>query len=102
MSTIDSLLEAKLRSAEPEVADEGFSESVMLRLPAKQTSKAKARRWTLGAAAVAGSIATSILGAPLETAFSSLVLGTNYDATMITVLTLTVLAVPVAWVFYSK
>jgi hypothetical protein len=72
-------------------------------LPRRRLSRTVARRLTLGGAAAAGSILTSVLGAPLETAFSAFVLhGGLPVATLAAFAFLAVIAVPVAWVFYSR
>ncbi len=50
-----------------------------------------------------GSVVTSVLGAPLESAFSAFVLGGGYEMAFLAVaFAVVVLAVPVAWVFYSR
>lgn len=103
MEPKDAQLEVALRKAEPAIADDGFSDTVMGSLPGRKLSRATARRLTLGGAAVAGSIFTSVLGAPLETAFSSLVLEGGYAmAALAALVILAAITVPVAWVFYSR
>lgn len=103
MDAIDMQLERSLRVSEPAIGDDGFSDAVMSSLPRKRLSNTTARRWTLGTAAAVGSVVTSVLGAPLESAFSAFVLGGGYEMAFLAVaFTVIVLAVPVAWVFYSR
>jgi hypothetical protein len=102
MEQIEARLELALREPEREIGDTGFSETVVSALPARRTSRTKARRWTLGGAALAGSIVTSVLGAPLETAFSSFVLGGSYGTLLLVALIAGAVAIPTAWVFYTK
>lgn len=103
MESEDTRLELKLRRAETEISDDGFTETLMGSLPAKRRGRASVRRWTLGGAAAAGSFVTSILGAPIESAFSSFVLGGDERTMVIAIATITLLAaIPTAWVFYRK
>ncbi|MDX1561309.1 MAG: hypothetical protein R3305_00185 [Gammaproteobacteria bacterium] len=92
-----------LLQPEREIGDEGFSETVVGALPARRNLRVSARRWTLGGAADAGSLVTALLGAPIEAVFSSFALGGGAATTVAAALLVaTVVAVPVAWVFYSK
>ena len=103
MDTMDARLEVALRKSETAIGDDGFTEVVMNGLPRKSHGGVKARRWTLAGAAAAGSVLTSVLGAPLESVFSTLVLGSGYSmAILAALLFIGILAVPVAWVLYSK
>lgn len=103
MDAKDAELEVALRKSEPSIGDDGFSESVMSVLPRRRLTRATARRLTLGGAAATGSILTSVLGAPLETAFSSLVLEGGYNLTILAaVAVIGIIAIPVAWALYSK
>jgi hypothetical protein len=103
MDAKDTQLEVALRESETAIGDDGFSDAVMGGLPARRLSRVAARRLTLGGAALVGSVLTSVLGAPLETAFSSLVLEGGYGLSGIAaVAVIGLLAIPVAWVFYSR
>lgn len=103
MEAKDAQLEVALQKSEPAIGDDGFSEAVMGRLPGRRLSQATARRLTLGGAALAGSVLTSVLGAPLETAFTALVLEGGYAMTFVAAIAVVAaITVPVAWVFYSK
>lgn len=103
MDRKDAELEIALRQPEPAIGDDGFSDMFMTSLPGTKISNAAKRRWTLGGAAALGSVLTSVLGAPLETAFSSFVLEGAYGVTAIGVILLIgIIAVPVACAFYSR
>jgi len=102
MGSFDDQLESVLRRAEPEIADGGFSESVLAAMPARKPARNTTRRWTLAGAAATGSVLTSVLGAPLESVFSAYVLSFNLNTTALAVGLIAVLALPVAWMFYSK
>jgi hypothetical protein len=102
MDTSEARLESLLRTPEPAIGDDGFSESVMRALPARRFARAKARRWTLGGAAVAGGLASALLGGPLENAFSSLARGDSYFMSIAAVLFIAIVAVPVIWAFYTE
>ena len=103
MDSKDARIEAALRAPEQAIGDDDFTQAVFERLPAKRFSQAAARRWTLGGAALAGSVLTSVIGAPLETAFSSLVLGGGVNLTAVGILfVIGMLAIPVAWTVFSR
>jgi hypothetical protein len=106
MDSMDAQLEIALRTPEPAIGDDDFSETVLGELPGKRLGGTRARRWTLGAAAAAGSLLASLLSAPAETAFSSLVLEGGYEmialTSLVTLLVAGAVAVPVAWTFYSR
>lgn len=103
MDAIDARLEAALREAEPAIGDDGFSEAVIGGMPRKRISNATARRFTLAGAAAVGSFLTSVLGAPVESAFSTFVLEGGYEMAVLALLAIVaVVAIPVAWVFSSK
>lgn len=100
---IDTEIEIALRRSEPAIGDDGFSDSVMARLPQSRLSTAAKRRWTLGGAAALGSILTSVLGAPLETAFSTFVLQGGFSMAVLGIACLVgLVAIPVAWALYSR
>ena len=102
MDSSDTQLEQALRRAQPAIGDDDFSESVMRALPRRRFAGAKARRWTLGGAAVAGGVLATLLGGPLASAFSSIDSGSGFAASVFAVLLIAVVAVPAAWVFYSE
>jgi hypothetical protein len=100
---LDAKLESALRQSESAIGDAGFSDQVMSGLPMRRLSRRAIRRWTLGGAAAAGSVLTSVLGAPLETVFSSFVLSGGLNLTALAmILFAVVILVPVAWVMYSR
>ena len=103
MDKHDALIEAALRAPEPTIGDDGFTESLLDSMPARRLNQAAARRWTLGGAALAGSVLTSVIGAPLETALSSLVLEGGLNLTAIgSLVVIAILTIPVAWAVYSR
>jgi hypothetical protein len=59
-------LEDALRTAEPVIADDGFSERVMASLPPLKRRRAVTRRWTLAVAAGTGSLLTILLAPSIE------------------------------------
>lgn len=106
MDTLQTRLDNALQAPERTIGDDGFSDAVMSRMPRRRLGGAKARRWTLGAAAAMGSFLASLLSAPLENAFSSLVLQSGYETmiltTSMTLIVVGVIAVPVVWALYSR
>ena len=103
MDPLTKKLDAALRQSEPVIGDGDFSARVMSALPRRRPSRDTARRWTLGGAAALGSVLTSVLGAPLEEAFSRFVLEGGIQATGIGIaLFIGLIAIPVAWLLYSR
>jgi hypothetical protein len=102
MDSLETQLDVMLHRPEPAIGDGGFSEDVMRALPARRFAGAKARRWTLGGAAVAGGLLAVLLGAPLENAFSSLILDGDSLAPILAVIFVAVVAAPTVWAFYSE
>jgi hypothetical protein len=66
MKDFDDALESALRTREPDVGDAGFSERLLARLPPIEKRRAIPRRWTLAAAAAAGSLATILFAPTVE------------------------------------
>jgi len=66
MTNHDEGIEPALRATEPEIADAGFSERLLARLPPKKARRAVPRRWTLAGAAAVGSLATILLAPSVE------------------------------------
>jgi hypothetical protein len=66
MNNLDDALEAALRSPEPDIGDAQFTERLLARLPPAKKRRAVPRRWTLAAAAAAGSLATILLAPTVE------------------------------------
>lgn len=62
----DYSLDVALRTAEPEIVDDGFSDRVLRALPPRKRRLAVSRRWTLAAAAGTGSLLTILLAPPIE------------------------------------
>jgi hypothetical protein len=103
MENMDARIDLALQKPEPAIGDCGFSETVMRRLPRRRISRTAARRLTLGGAAAAGSVLTAVLGAPIQTAFGTFMLeGGLPMTTFAAIVIVSVIAVPVAWVFYSR
>src|SRR5688572_6841992 len=102
MDALETQLDVMLHRPEPAVGDDGFSEGVMRALPARRFARAKARRWTLGSAAATGGVLAVLFGAPLESAFSSVVVDGGYVASILAVLVVAIVAVPAVWAFYSE
>lgn len=102
MDTLDTQLNSVLRKPEPAIGDDGFSERVMQALPARRFAGAKARRWTLGSAAVAGGLLTALLGTPLENALGTVVPVGGDLLSALAVLFIAAVAVPAVWVFYAE
>lgn len=103
MDQLDTRIELALCQPKPPLGDDGFSDHLMGSLPRRRVKRATARRLTLGGAAIAGSILTSVMGAPLEAAFSAFVLdGGAGLATLTAIGVVGIVALSVAWVFYSR
>lgn len=100
MHDIDPDLERTLRASEPEIGDSGFSDGVLRQLPAKRSSRARARRWTLAGAAGLGSVLTMLLAEPVEKMLGSLV---TVPAPVITIAALVlIVSVSAAWIARSE
>jgi hypothetical protein len=100
MTEADPGLEQVLRTREPEIADAGFSESVLRQLPARRSRRGRARRWTLAGAAGLGSLLTLLLAEPVEPMLRSV---TVLPAPMITTVALVlIVSIPLAWILYSE
>lgn len=102
-SSSDKQLEDTLLKSENAIIDDGFSESVLDRLPKKRRADIKSRCWTLAGAAAMGSILTLILAPPIEKAFNLYRITHGYHTTVLAVLiTIVLLAVPTSWVLFSQ
>jgi hypothetical protein len=102
MNSPDNRLDVILHRPDPAVGDDGFSEGVMHALPARKFAGAKAGRWTLGGAAVAGGLLAVLLGAPLENAFTSLFLDGGFLTSVLAVLFVGAVGISAAWAFLSE
>ena len=102
--SIDQYIESMLTRSEAEIADDGFSEIVMRRLPRKRLNLVNSRRVTLATAAAMGSALTILLAPPLEVVFKSYnsVLGEYANSVFIPVLLATLFILPLAWLFRSE
>jgi hypothetical protein len=69
MESVDRRVEQMLHAPEAAIADDGFSENVLQRLPKRRVSSAASRRLTLAGAAAMGSLLTILLAPPVESAF---------------------------------
>ena len=65
----DEQLEDALQKSETSISDDGFTESVLARLPKRKSISVKPRCWTLAGAAAIGSFLTLLLAPPIEKAF---------------------------------
>lgn len=103
MDPVGAQLEMELRKSEPPIGDDGFSEGVMDRLPGIKRRRAGASRWTLAGAVATGSFVMSLLGAPVEAAFSAFVLANGPEMAFVAAfLVIVTLSLPVAWTFFSR
>jgi hypothetical protein len=103
MDSIDKQLDELLRRSEIHLGDDGFTESVLKRLPKRKFSGGKSRYWTLASATALGSILTIILAPPIETAFGLFAILSAYQILMLAAfLFITVLAIPLAWYLYTR
>lgn len=100
MNNADLEFDRLLRSPESELADAGFSESVMKRLPVTRWGRMPMRRWTLTGAAALGSLSTYLLAEPIEHALSAYAM---LPAPAITIVALAlVVSLPLAWILYTE
>jgi len=94
-------VEAALRTAEPELADDGFCERVLASLPPGKRRRVPTRRWTLAVAAGTGSLLTILLAPSIE----GLGLALPFVG-MLPVLTVlafvAVVAAPIVWIASSE
>jgi hypothetical protein len=103
MDFIDKQLDAMLRKPETPISDDGFSESVLSRLPGRGHYREKYRKWTLAGAAAMGSLLTLILAPPIETVFKYFEIKSTVQVLVLLIfLFLMVLSVPLAWLLYSR
>ena len=100
---MDKQPDAMLRKPETAISDDGFSESVLCRLPGRWRYREKYRKWTLAGAAAMGSLLTLILAPPIETVFKLFEFeSTDQIFVLLVYLFLMVLSVPLAWLLYSR
>jgi hypothetical protein len=103
MESVDSRVEQALRASETAIADEGFSDSVLHRLPRRRFSGAASRRWTLAAAAATGSLLTILLAPPVESAFGLARLSGSLQMLALAALAFTAtVVIPLACVFHAE
>jgi hypothetical protein len=97
-------IDAALRAAEPTLADDEFSASVLARLPPRQrrTRTAAARRWTMAGSAALGSALTLAFAEPLEAVVSSISPWSIPPVVLSTIAVLTIVALPALLVFYTE
>ncbi len=101
MNKLDSL-EATLRAPEASLPDEGFSTSVLARLPPPQRKRSNTRRWTVAGSAALGSVLTLAFAAPLETVVASIAPWTIAPAVLAAVAAVATVAIPALLVFYTE
>ena len=108
MDTRDEKLEGLLRIVEPPIADDGFSEAVLARLPpTKRLSARTARCLSLAAAACIGSLVTLVAGPPeilpLDLLPAALAEPDGIAATLLRAVAMAaLLTVPAAWLLYAE
>ena len=108
MDTRDEKLEGLLRIVEPPIADDGFSEAVLARLPPTKRLSARAARYlSLAAAACIGSLVTLVTGPPeilpLDLLPAALAEPDGIAATLLRAVAMAaLLTVPAAWLLYAE
>ena len=103
MESVDGRVEQALRAPETAIADDGFSESVLERLPKCRLSTVASRRLTLAAAAAAGSLLTILLAPPVETAFSFARLSGSLQTFILAALVFAAtVSIPLICVYYAE
>ena len=105
MKRIDEIIEEALHAAEPSIANDGFCERVVSRLPRKKRAVdgSLARRLSLVAAACIGSVLTLMLGAPFEDLFAGYVELAGPASTLIGAsIALGILVVPIVWLMCTE
>ena len=99
MRTSDERLDEALRRAEPMLPDDGFTASVLARLPRRRVRKVNPRSLTLAVAAGIGSVSTALLAPPVERAFNLYTLSGGLPTSTLTIIVFVALvAAPLAWV----
>ena len=106
MDSQDERLEAYFGSPEPSIADNGFSEAVLARLPPSRLRARTARCLSLGAAACIGS-AVTLLGVspeilPLEILPAVIADSGTLTTLLTSVAVIALLMAPVAWLVYME
>jgi hypothetical protein len=105
MERIDERLEIELGAPEPALADDGFSETVLVRLPRarRMMDHAMARRLSLAGAAAFGSALTLLLGVPVESLIATYAEpGELTSALLGASIVAAVLVMPVVWLLYRE
>lgn len=103
MESVDRQVEQGLRVPETSIADAGFSESILHRLPRRRLSGATSRRWTLAVAAAMGSLLTIVLAPPVESAFGLARLSGGLQTLALAALAfVATVGIPLACVFHAE
>ena len=105
MNDIGEMIERALRAEEPTIARDRFCEQVMAQLPRakRKMDAAPARRLSLAGAACVGSLATLLLGAPVESLFAGYSEFGELATTLLEVVAIAgILVVPIAWLAFSE
>lgn len=100
-------LEAHLRSEEPSIADDGFSEAVLARLPARRFRARTARCLSYALAGAIGSVLTLLSVSPeifpVETIMAVAArFGAITASLLISIAVIGMLIVPIAWLVYGE
>jgi hypothetical protein len=105
MSPIDKTIEEALRATEPAIAEDGFRERVLERLPRarRATSISIARYLSLAIAACAGSLITLLFGLPVDGLLENYIeYGESVSMILAPSIVVGILAAPVAWLMYRE
>jgi anti-sigma factor RsiW len=98
----DDALETALRAPEPAIADESFSERVIASLPrSRRRPPVPSRRWTLAAAAAAGSLLTILLAPTVESVVGFSLPFLHAEPLLTFAALLAVAAGPIVWLLRS-
>ncbi len=101
MDPMENRINKLLDQPESAIADDGFSEVVMSRLPRKPFGRPNTRRWTLVGAAAAGSALTNLVAPPVESSFGLFNMSSYQTTIIAAALLVSVIAVPVIWLLQS-
>jgi hypothetical protein len=103
MESVERRAEQALRAPEAAIADDGFSESVLERLPRRRLSSAASQRLTLAGAAAMGSLLTILLAPPVESAFGFARLSGGLQTLLLAALAfVATVGIPLVCVFHAE
>ena len=103
MNDIGEMIERALRAEEPTIARDRFCEQAQLPRAKRRINATLARRLSLAGAACVGSLATLLLGAPVESLFAGYAEFGELATTLLEVVAIAgILVVPIAWLSFSE